>query len=234
VEIGRILWVALLAGVVAVTLTRSNASAAQVPVVNPSFESPATPFADPSATGWTLGGPPEILLAGVFNNNSTSPGDLTHYTNQDGDQLAFVGTGSEFSQVLATNFQAGQKYTLGVGVGVSPAFGLPLATDALRLALFYTDDAGDRHLVASKDVFNNTENALSTNLLKFFETETPLLAAGDPAVGRPIGVLLAGAGQPVTIFDMDAVTLTTVPEPGVLGVVAAAGALLTGGRRRRA
>lgn len=245
-RIGRIACGVAALGMLAVA---APVHAALLPLSNGSFESPTTVFATPGATDWLTDGPvhdPQFGFnpyTGVFVNTDAAAPD--HISNLDQSQAAYIGTqtGNFFSQSLTTagpgnttipvTVQGGQHYTLSVGVArslTSP----PAETDLLRIALFWIDDAQQQHNFASTDIPNSTANALSPNLLKYFTAESDL-AAGDPAVGHQIGVLLTTVGDVGGFFDMDNVTLSAVaiPEPASIGFLAAGG-LLALRRRRRA
>jgi hypothetical protein len=201
------------------TVSGLSAAGAELTVVNPSFESPQTEFVATQATGWTIAGPPETGVGGVFAN--VPQGTPGHISNAIGNQLALLSSqsGNEFSQVLSSSFEAGQQYRLSVGIAISASVP-PQATDTLRLGLFYLDAGSQRQLVAFEDVANSA-GTLSDAELRYFDAQTPLLPADHPAVGRPIGVLLASTGLG-GFFDMDDVSVSVVPEPGAVGVAAAA------------
>src|SRR5690242_8996924 len=147
-------------GLVVVTLGIA-AGAAPVTVQNHSFESPTVTLAQvasPFVDNWTTDGPAKQEFppgsgffvnvgTGIFPN--TLPASPDHIDNMDGNQAAFIATqtGNEFTQVLGTNFAAGQAYTLTSGVAHS--FGSPPApTDEVRLALYYVGADNQRHIVA--------------------------------------------------------------------------------------
>lgn len=185
------------------------ARAELLPVVNGSFESPSTTFVTQSATGWTLGGPPESAISGVFNNNSTQPGDPAHLTNAVGDQLAFIGTetGNEMTQFIPSAvFEPATQYTLRVGIALSNTL-MPHPTDAVHLALYYVDSADQRHTVASTDIVNSPENALKTNLVQYFTAQSAVLFPDDAAMGKSIGIQLSTIGISGRYFDLENVTV---------------------------
>jgi hypothetical protein len=209
----------------------SRAGAAELTVVNPSFESPQTQFVATEATGWTLAGPVELGAGGVFAN--TAPGTPGHISNAVGNQLAFMNsaTGNEFSQQLSSTYEAGLAYRLASGIAVSASLA-PAPTDALRLGLYYLNTSNQRQLISFEDVVNSP-GALSNSELRYFDVVTPLLEAGHPAVGRPIVISLAAAGSPAGFFDMDNVTVSSVvPEPCAVGALAV-GVLWMARRRGR-
>jgi hypothetical protein len=213
----------------------ASVQAQVLPVANGSFELPdasgvqATPF----VAGWTTDGPVHIeVIPGVFVPaytvvfRNTAVGAADHFTNAVDAQLASIGTetGNEFVQFVAgASFQAGKNYSIAIGVGVS--YNLPpnSTTDKLRIALFYVD-GGQRHLVASDEILNDTGHGLSPTELKYFTAESGVLAADDPAVGKALGVLLTTEGTRDSLdpygrwFVMDNVTVA-VPEPGSLALL---------------
>ena len=224
----------VLATIAAVSILGCTAIAGSLPLVNGSFESPQTTFATPTIDGWVTDGPildPQFgfnPFTGVFLN--TAPAEPDHITNVDQDQIAFIGTqtGNEIVQVISgTPFQPGE-YTLTAGVAISLGAS-PAATDALRLALFYEDDAGARQIVASTDILNDAATGLSANLLKTFDTSA-VLDLSSPAIGRDVGVLITTIGQPDGFFDIDAVSVSFIPEPTSLALMTLAG--LMGLKRR--
>ena len=213
-------------------LIASSGSAAILPIVNGSFESPQTAFATTSAAGWTITGPLDTGVAGVFSNNSTPEGDPAHFSNADGTQLAFIGsqTGNAFTQTLTSNYEPGNTYTLTVGVAKSLSLP-PAATDVVRMALLYLDNANSPQTLASVDVANSPGNALSANLLKYFSAQSIPLLEGHPAAGRPIVVSLSTVGNLGGYFDLDNVVVAT-PEPAI-GLTGAAAMLIPLVARRR-
>ncbi len=220
--------------------------AVQLTLQNPSFEAPV---ADPDlyyisllVDGWTTYGSTMVEYpagsgqyvndsAGLFAN--TPAGEPDHFTNMDGDQAAFLAaeTGNEFTQTLTAPFEAGQAYTLTMGVGHS--YGQPPADTAkLVLGLFYLDTANQRHFVASTDVLNDAATGLSANLLQDFTATSAALLADDPAVGQPIHVWFGAVGPAGGFFDVDNVRLTAVPEPATCGLLLFGVAAMLGLRRR--
>jgi DNA-binding transcriptional ArsR family regulator len=196
----------------------SEARGSPLKIVNASFEQPRTQFVATNVTGWTIVGPPDTGVAGVFNNDSTASGSPARIDNVDGKQLAFISTesGNELSQAIAAKFEAGWAYELNVGIALSFALP-PRATDCLRIALFHGTGAG-RRIVAQRDVVNSAMSGLSASALKFFSAATPVLVAGDPAIGQKIGILIAAMGQIGGYFNLDGVTLYKRAEVGAMAM----------------
>ena len=219
--------------------------AAPVSVANYSFESPQVPpaqIASPLVQDWNTPGPTLTeVFPGVFVNANcvifpnTPAGNPDSIDNVDGNQVAAIGTqsGNEFNQTLAATFAANTKYALTAGVARSLTR-VPAATDRLRLVLFYLDAASQRQEVAAADIFNDAAAGISATHLKDFAANSITLAAGSPAVGKPIGVLITTAGATGGFFDFDNVRVTAVPEPATAGALALGAGLLTASRRRRA
>jgi hypothetical protein len=189
---------------VGISVARLPARAGSIPVLNFSFESPQTTFAQAGADDWMTAGP-ATFGAGVFLN--PPPGQSGNISNAVGNQLAFISTktGTEFSQVVAANFEAGERYTLSVGVAkslVSP----PAAGDTLRIELYYVDSANVHQSVAMTDVTNDAATGLSNSELTYFSTQTPIIQSVDASASQPIGILFTtiGAGG---FLDMDNVML---------------------------
>ena len=189
---------------VGIAVARVPARAGLIPVLNYSFESPQTTFAQAGVDNWMTAGPASFG-AGVFMNPPA--GQSGNISNAVGNQLAFISTktGTEFSQVVAADFEAGERYTLSVGVAkslVSP----PAAGDTLRLELYYVDSSNARQPVAMTDVTNDAATALSNSALTYFSAQTPFIQSADTSTGKPIGILFTtiGAGG---FMDLDNVTL---------------------------
>lgn len=223
--------------------------AAVVPVPNGSFESPVVPLQDiaaPGADDWTTTGGNNT---GIFPNlpmDENFGGVIAkRITNADGSQLAFIaaiydpngttdnGTPivNEFYQQLPADYQPGQSYVLSVGVTTSSAQP-PDAGAKLRLELYYPGNGGQQSVAST--LVTSDEASVENQLLKYYTVQTPVVAAGAPYANQPIGILLSTTDNSPTTggtFDMDNVTLTSVPEPAA-GAVMALGAALVGIRRR--
>lgn len=197
--------------------------------------------------------------AGVFPNpanpNDGSPAQPGqpysngHLDNADGNQVAFLfsNKGNSITQALvdpntsqAITFAANQKYTLTASVAYATT--PPASTDRLAFELYYVDSSQVTHVVMEGDLSNaNASPAINQQTLQDYSFTSPLLAAGDPAVGQQINVgFFALDNNPVAPpdttdngeFDIDNVRLTAVPEPATLGLLSLAGLGFV--RRRRA
>ena len=240
--------------VLAVLSIPTLASAADLSVVNWSFEEPVV---DPTfipvslyIPGWETAGPsgdidvdgagPEPARnsgTGIFINPAPGP---TRFTNAERNQLGYIftQTGEELFHTLSSTFQStpGEnvyQFTVGVGNASTP----PAPTDEFLLRLFYTDAGQDpavpanRNFVGTRIVTNLADN-LSGTFLKDFTAETAPFTVDSPGLNRPINILITTVGAGGSQFDFDNVRVSAVPEPTALGLFAA-GALATGIRRRR-
>jgi hypothetical protein len=239
-------------GILLAFMAARPAWADAVPVLNNSFESPVVPLQDiafPGATDWTTS---PGVGAGVFPN---LPMDMDfggivakRITNADGSQLAFINalfdpTGitdngtpikNEFSQQLAATYQAGQAYTLSVGVTTS-SVQPPSPGTKLRLELYYPSNG---QLVPVAFTLVDAADASQQNqMLKYYTVQTPVVDAGAAYAGQPIGVLLSTADNGPSsggTFDMDNVTVNSVPEPASIAFVGLAAVLCVRRRPRMA
>jgi hypothetical protein len=179
-------------------LLTSTAWAQPITVTNPGFESPA--LADNGFTfgipGWTVSG-----AAGVFNP------PVTAYASQapEGSNVAFLTccTGPNpnsgtASQTLATTYTADTTYTLTVRSGVR-------LDDPNRVVQYRLVGANGNTALASASFSTMpTRGTFRTDTLEWS------VAAGEPAIGRPITIRLiqgGGAGQ----WNVDDVSLVASP-----------------------
>jgi hypothetical protein len=223
---------------------------------NPSFETPDVAEGPTSvsldAPPWTLTGP-RIMFdlgppigpvpinpgTGVFDNPSTT-GNIA---NAHGEQLAYIFANSyasavpgdpsdhSFTQVLATTFEAGQAYSLTIGIASAQA--APPADSVLTMSLFAFDSSNPSNelLLASNEIDVSEINGLT--LTDFTAGTAPISGA---AIGKQIGIristhtelkLPSATGQ----FSFDNVRL--VPEPGSAVLLGGAAISLFGARKRR-
>jgi len=226
------------------------ARAGAIPVPNGSFESPSVPLQDiarPGADNWvTTGGNNTGIFPNLPMDENFGGVIAKRITNADGSQLAYIAaiydpTGTtdngtpivnEFYQQLPAVYQPGQSYTLSVGVTTSSAQP-PDAGAKLRLELYYPANGGQQSVAST--LVTSDEASVENQLLKYYTVQTPVVAAGAAYATQPIGILLSTTDNGPTIggtFDMDNVTLASIPEPASAALFAL-GALVVGIRRRR-
>ncbi len=218
-----------------------------ISVPNYSFESPVVGSSgfpvSLTIDNWTTTGPanevvdigagPQNSGVGIFPNPASG---ATHFTNADGNQLAYMFSGSTHTlfESLPTTFRAGNSYSLTVGVG--NAGSPPTVGDVLQVAFFYTTSASPTTpilLSGSPNVVEGTD-ALSQSSLTDFTATTGLLGAANPAVtnNSPIGVIFTTTGVGGGEFDLDNVRVIATPEPGMIGITGVVGLLALLRRRR--
>jgi hypothetical protein len=164
------------------------ASAAIVPVVNSSFESPPTAVFTPGLiTGWTLSNP---LDQGVFNPGAFPPAGITA---TDGVQTAYLNSGN-ISQTLPALLTANTAYTLQVDVGDRADISFP--GYRVRLLAGATLLAEEFSLTPVSGFLTSTVNF----------TALP----GNPALGQPLTIQLVSNGVQV---NFDNVRLDATPAP---------------------
>jgi len=175
----------------------------------------------------------------TWNDVKNIDSTLTHWDfPYQGCASIGAATGNEFAQILGSTFQANKAYTLTVAVGhnYNPnPDDIPAPLSNLRIEIFYIDGSS-RHLVQSRDIFNDAATGLSANHLLDFSTTPIIIAPGDPAVGQSIGILLT-TFTPADVEASGYFNVTNVrvfedvPEPATLAIMLAGTALLW--RRRR-
>jgi len=221
-------------------------------VANGSFESPVLgggEFVTLTMTGWDKHGPIDSdslagigeltgrIDTGIFRNQVFDPqsGQFFSKPGGEGMQAAFLLNRTDandpiaLTQMLPDVFEAGQSHELIAALSRSTAEQRPpiVPGSAMRMALYY-DIGGSRAIVADRIV---TGSELPGAAFSDFRLSTPLLHAGHPAVGEPIGILF----EPVVLdpqlalggaFEIDHVRLQTVPEPASMVMMAAFGMAL--------
>lgn len=220
------LWLAGLAGP-----GPAGRAAEGIPIPNGSFERPATPFVTLLFDSWQRLPKPEDYvetggflwnqLTGVFANSPA--GSVDHITNLDGSQALWVfavpgagvyqeldGTGG----AAAARFQAGRAYRL--SARVLGAGGNMLDEAPLTLSLYYRDAGSLAVPVVSLAVTNRASLFPARSQVVPFLLRSPVLAAGHPAVGRPIGIRVESTVTPALqggYWDVDDLRLEAVDPP---------------------
>jgi hypothetical protein len=233
-RVGRLVAVGL--GLALLAASDGPLQAAAIPVPNGSFESPATPYADPRIDSWQKtpkpfwydesGGFLWDQLTGAFAN--TPPADPAHIDNCDGEQAMFlfavpeVGLFQDYdSTVWASTvpthafdarFEVGKSYRLTVGViggGGNMAEGA-----SLELALYYRDAASNAVVVAATNIVFTRAAFSSTTHFTDIQVDATTVTAGDAWAGQQIGVRLLSTVNPLLAggyWDLDNVRLTPMP-----------------------
>lgn len=240
--------------VAAALLSASAAMAGSINVPNGSFEAPsaATPYGVSTAiSNWTTygdfpfdtGAGAASTGTGIFPN--VNPDLSVNFSNADQSQVAFIFTKSGIStsrdgleQILPDTFAAGKSYTLQIDLGLAGAN--PGATEPFTFNLFYYDPANPttRNVVGGRTIYNDATTPLSKTLLTTLQASTATLSAGDPAIGKQIGIeIFTALGSDATVtagkqYDFDNVRVNEVPEPATLTAVAGLACLMLGRRRR--
>jgi hypothetical protein len=211
------------------------AFAADVTVLNPSFELPvvdqdpealpASPFID----NWTQTG--QIGNSGVFYN--TPQGSPDHIDNMLGIQAAFMSSlnGIAISQLLSSNYEVGSAYDFTVGIAISNSLP-PSATDPLNIVFYYMDNGSPVDLATTP----LTRGTLTSTHFVDHSVSLPQVTASDDWANQQIGIAIRSAGLPGGFWDLDnvRVTATPIPEPASLAVVSIGAAALLTRRRSRA
>lgn len=237
-KISTLLLAALLGGPGAI-------SAAPIPLLNSSFETPTAPDPhDPFPVSvvidnWQRNDTPPNFQLGTFQN--PPPGDpLGHINNLDQNQGGFIvatpgialwqtasGTGSTIS--LGEQY----KFTLALAADSSAT----LDNEGVRIKIYYLDASSAKVYIADRQILSNETRALNpgkiTQLIDYSVTTT-VVGAGSGAIGRQIGVELVGDSTAQGgYWDFDNARLETVPEPMTAMLMLLAGGSCLGLRRRR-
>lgn len=216
-------------GLTTVGLLYAGSLAAEViPISNPSFEAPETPFVSLAIEGWVKNPKPDEFvendqfvwdqLVGIFKN--TPQGSPDHIPNTDGAQGLFLFTvpGAGFSQIVPdTVFEPGRSYTLTAGF-IGGGGGM-LEGASVRMELFYLSDSEEPLTAASVELLHSVEEFPTTT--DYVDRSLVLNAVSDedPWLESPIGIrfysttpfqLAAG------FWDIDHVRLSSESPTGVL------------------
>lgn len=156
----------------------------------------------------------------LYNVNMTGHGDQVAYL-YCGD--ADAGNRPYWYQDLSTTFVAGNKYTLNLQALVTSAGANSYATvgQTLEMTLGYWGEnaiAGDGPTIIAQRLIGSTE--ISNSWADYSLTTGAV--SGD-AVGKPIVVYISQGNNPYVTgmpYYFDNVSLTTIPEPGTLVLLA--------------
>ena len=226
-----------------------GAFAAEIPVPNGSFESPATGFVSVNIDSWQKSAKPEwydesggffwTQLTGAFKNTATN--SLDHINNCDGNQAIWlfvvpeVGLFQDYDTVdwndpapthaFDATYEAGKSYHLTVGV-VGTAGGMQQGA-TLECRLYYRDAGSNRVTVAATSITNTTSIFSNATHLIDFQVHVPTVAAADAWAGKHIGIELFSSITTTNLqggyWDVDNVRLVSVEEPNLLNPIATNG-----------
>jgi len=217
-----------------------NAAGAPVQIPNASFESPTTEFVDLRVDGWQKnpkpiwfdesGGNLWEQLIGIFIN--PAEGGAGHIENSDGAQALYVfaipqnglfqdydsmdWAHSEPTHAFDVKYEVGKSYSL--SVGLKGGGGGMVEGAGIQLALYWRNEAGGREIVASTMVFHSAAQFPTSTRFLDFTASTPTLGAGNPAVGKHLGILIEAMVLPEQAggyWDIDNVRLAAEGEAGV-------------------
>ncbi|MCL4178336.1 MAG: PEP-CTERM sorting domain-containing protein [Verrucomicrobia bacterium] len=208
--------------------------AADIPVPNGSFESPAVtpPFPvvleidswqktpqpawfDPQA----FGGVTWAQTMGAFPN--PAEGSPDRIANMDGAQAAYMFALPEVGlfQELSATYEVGLSYTLTVGM-VSSASQVVPEGSLFELSLYYLDGASSPVTVASTPISYSSASFPSLTEFVDFSVNLGEVETGDAWAGQNIGVRLLSTFGEGGIWDLDNVRLQAIPEPATTGLLA--------------
>jgi hypothetical protein len=216
----------------------SSIHAGTIYVPNGSFESPATPFADPRMDGWQKapepawymggGGFPWDQLMGQFLN--TTNGSPNRIDNMDGSQGAFLfalpdvaifqdhntlsGTNAVPTHQFNARFETDKSYALTVGL-IGGGGGMSNGV-TFQISLYYRDLSNNIVTIAATTI-TNTQALFPTNThFTDFQVRTPFVRASDAWAGKHIGIGLSstvGFNLQGGYWDVDNVRLTESVVP---------------------
>ena len=200
----------------AVSACLSQASAATIPIVNPSFEDPAQSpggFTTSAPTGWTGTGTLGVWypLAGTFFTSSPPDQNQIVYLTVDNGPASL-------SQTLADSLLPNTTYTLSFYAGLQSDHG--------------TSDYTVSLLAGSTVLASDTNGALSAG---GFALRSFTFQSGASPIAGLLGIRVDVPVSQVVFddFTLDASPNSPAPEPGTLGFTATSAALLGYLRARR-
>jgi len=237
-------FIAILAGLSALSAGIGRSHAESINVPNGSFESPITPYVSINIDSWQKADKPDWYVesggfswsynVGLFKNSPTN--DANHIDNCDGDQAIwlFVVPGValyqdydsiDWSGLAPTNaldarFEVGKSYHLTVGV-IGTGGGM-LQGATLEIGLYYRDATSNLLTVAAVSITNTTSIFTNNTHLIDFELNVPMVRAGDAWAGRHIGIhMLSTVSTNLQggYWDLDNVRLSSILEPVLLDPV---------------
>lgn len=200
------------------------ASADAIPVANHSFEYPVidpdeNPFyAIPFVRFWIevdMDTDPDYpsKYVGTFLNPPPSSPDGDHIVNVDGNQLAFLysGSGNALLQDLAAVYAIGKRYRL--EVDICPSKRQPPAKygvdNTLIVEFYFVNDASERQTIGTMSV---PAWDLTQNFLKTYSLMLPPVKNTDAWVNKTIGVAFRTQGAEGGYWDLDNVRVTVFPK----------------------
>ena len=206
---------------------------------NPSFELPATDFADPALASWQKSAQPFWYsdpsgffpwqaLMGQFVN--TPRGSSNYIDNIDGRQGSYlfalpgVAVFQDYTTIAGTNatpsydfnakFEPGKSYSLTVGV-LGGSGGMSNGA-TFQISMYYRDAASNMVTVAATTITNSPGLFPTNTHLIDFSVRVPTVKTGDAWAGKNIGVQLAataGFDMMAGYWDVDNVRLQEVRDP---------------------
>ena len=225
---------ALAVAIVVMALGMQSAWAAPISVGNHSFEDASTGvlgsmnLVTSPLANWAQ----NIPDAGVgYSQEAGIPADGTCRGLLRTAEIA--GTGTVWTQELATAFAADTVYALTVAVGGSGPNDVTHDGGAYDIALY----AGDTELVAGSAIHYVTSTDVGTMLWKDATiTYDPATSGATPTAGDPLKIVLSAipdiAGQYWTAYDNVRLTAEPIPEPVTWALLLIGAACLAMGRRR--
>ncbi len=243
VQLYALLCVSLLLG--------GSGRAAEIPVPNGSFETPATFFVSLNIDNWQRTPQPGwwdtntsgdwSTLIGIFKN--TAAGNFDHIDNCHSNQAAWlfaqpeVGVFQDYDSVdwndatpthaFDARFEVGKAYRLSVGllVGGKGSGGGVTPGSTVNFSLYFRDANSNRVTVAATSITNSLEVFTNSTQLFDFFVDVPTVQTGDVWAGQPIGIFLlsTAALSDEGYWDIDNVRLISLLAPVFLNPARANG-----------